>query len=145
LQAYRLKNNAVASTSHAFCDASSAETPPTLRTFGTQFLIMSAFYRLPVELLTIIAQCVTEEKEWFKEGKALRLAHPHFANLEYLNVHLFHNINFHATPEGIDRLKVHPQALKSFVRKVTFLPSEYGTDMTLFHFRRIIIKHATWS
>lgn len=105
---------------------------------------MSAFYRLPVELLTIIAQCVTEEKEWFKEGKALRLAHPHFANLDYLNVHLFHNINFHATPEGIDRLKVHPQALKSFVRKVTFLPSEYGTDMTLFHFRRIIIKQCAF-
>lgn len=86
---------------------------------------MSAFYRLPVEPLTIIAQCVTKEKEWFKEGKTLRLTHPHFANLDYLNAHLFHNINFHATPEGINRQKLRScTAIESFIRKLPFLPSE---------------------
>lgn len=105
---------------------------------------MSAFYRLPVESRTIIAQYVTGEKRWLKAGKALRLTHPHFANLDYLNVHLFHNITFHATPEGIDRLKAHPQALKSLVRNITFIPSDYGTDMTFFHFRRIVIKQCAF-
>jgi hypothetical protein len=105
---------------------------------------MPAFYRLPAELLTMITQYVTAEKKWVIEGKALRLTHPHFANLDYLNAHLFYNINFHATPEGLDRLKAHPQALKPFVRKVTFLPSEYGTDMTFFHFRRIVIKQCAF-
>lgn len=106
---------------------------------------MSAFYRLPVELLTIIARCVTEEQKWAKEGKALRLTHPHFANLDYLNACLFHSVNFHATPEGIDRLKADPlAALKSFVRKIVFLPSEYSTGMTFFHFRRILIKQCSF-
>ena len=66
---------------------------------------MSAFYRLPVELLTTITKRVAEGKNWSEEGKALHLTHPHFANLDYLNTHLFHNVNFHATPKGIDRLK----------------------------------------
>lgn len=105
---------------------------------------MSAFYQLPAELLTIIAQYVAGEKIWFKEGKALRLTHSHFANLDYINAQLFHNINFHATPEGIDRLKAHPQALKSLVRKITFIPSEYGTNITFFHFRRIVIKQCAF-
>ena len=106
---------------------------------------MSAFYQLPVELLTIIAQYVTAEKGWFQEGKALRLTHPRFANLDYLNSHLFHNINFHATPEGIDRLKSSSWVeLKSFVRRITFLPSEYSTGMTFFHFRRIVIKQCAF-
>lgn len=106
---------------------------------------MSAFYRLPVEILTIIAQNVTKERKWFEEGKALRLTHPHFANLDHLNALLFHNISFHATPEGIDRLKAHPlAAVKSFVKKITFLPSAYHTGMTFFHFRRIIIKQCSW-
>jgi hypothetical protein len=106
---------------------------------------MSAFYRLPVELLTIIAQCVTEEEEWFEGVKALRLTHPCFANLDHLNAYLFQNITFHATPEGIDRVRAHPlTALRSFVRKVTFLPSPYSTGMTFFHFRRIVIKQCLW-
>ncbi|GAB7335144.1 hypothetical protein MBLNU13_g06979t2 [Cladosporium sp. NU13] len=106
---------------------------------------MSVFYRLPVELLTTIAQCVSEEKNWFEEGKALRITHPHFANLDHLNSQFFHNVNFHATPEGIDRLKSHLlTALKSFVRKITFLPSDYSTGMTFFHFRRIVIKQCAF-
>jgi len=106
---------------------------------------MPAFYRLPVGLLTIIAQCVTEEKEWFKEGKALRLTHPHFANLDYLNAHLFHNIDFHATPEGIDRLKSRSwTAIESFIRKITFLPSEYSTDMTFYHYRNIVMEQCEY-
>ena len=106
---------------------------------------MSAFYRLPVELLTIVAQYVTAEKGWFQEGKALRLTHPRFANLDYLNSHLFHNISFHATPEGIDRLKSNSWVeLKTFVRRITFLPSEYSTGMTFFHFRRIVIKQCAF-
>lgn len=106
---------------------------------------MSAFYRLPVELITIITQYLTIEKKWFKEGKALRFTRPHFANLDYLNSHLFYNINFHATPEGMDQLKSHSLAqLVSFIRKITFLPSEYSTGMTFFHFRRIVIKHCAF-
>jgi hypothetical protein len=106
---------------------------------------MSAFYRLPVELLTIIAKCVTEQEQWSTEAKALRLTHPHFANLDYLNAHLFHSVNFNATPEGIDRMKADPLAgLKPFVRKIIFLPSQYSTGMTYFHFRRIVIKQCSF-
>lgn len=118
-------------------------SPPNL--WHTHFLIMSTFYRLPVELLTIITQCVNEEKEWFKEGKALHLTHPHFANLDYLNTHLFHNINFHATPEGIDRLKSRSwTAIESRIRKITFLPSEYSTDITFFHYRNIVMEQCDY-
>lgn len=81
-----------------------------------------------------------EEKYWFKEGKVLRTAHPHFANLDYLNAHLFQNINFHASPKGINRLKAHPQALKSFVRKVIFLPSKYSTSITFFLYRKLVME-----
>lgn len=42
----------------------------------------------------------------------MRLTHTHCANLDYLNAYLFHDINFHAIPEGIDRLKAHPLSLR---------------------------------
>jgi len=146
LLAYRLKTYATVLTAHEFRNASTAETFSALRPLGTHVLIMSAFYRLPVELLTIIAQYVTLDKERFERGKVLRLTHPYFANLDYLNAYLFRNINFRATPEGVDRLKAHPlAALKSFVRKITFLPSEYSTGMTFFHFRRIVILQCSFN
>lgn len=85
-----------------------SETPLAYR-LPKQKSVLSAstFYRLPVELLTMIAQCVTEEENWLEEAKALRLTHPHFANMDNLKAYIFHNVNFHATPEGLDKLKKH--------------------------------------
>lgn len=101
---------------------------------------MSAFYRLPVELLTMIAECVIEEEKCFPEGKALRLTHPYFAHMGCLKAHLFHNVNFYATPEGLIRLKTClPTEVKPFIKQITFIPSTYSTGMNFFHFRRIVI------
>lgn len=106
---------------------------------------MSAFYQLPVELLTSIAQSVFEETKSFQKGKTRRLAYPNFANLDYLNAILFHNVNFHATPEALDRLKARPlAALTSCIKQIAFLPSAYSIDMTFLHFRRIVIKQCLY-
>jgi hypothetical protein len=102
---------------------------------------MSVFYRLPVELLTIIAKCLTEEDHAEKTCIALRLTHPLFGGMDCLKAYIFSNANFHATRKGLDLLKTGlPDGIKPFVKQITFLPSPYNISMSFFHFRQIIIK-----
>jgi hypothetical protein len=104
---------------------------------------MSTFYRLPVELLTIIAECAIEENHSDRDCMALplRLTHPLFSGMDCLKAHIFSKVNFHATREGLEWVQTRlPRGIKSFVKQITFLPSPYSISTSLFHFRQIIIQ-----
>jgi hypothetical protein len=104
---------------------------------------MSTFYRLPVELLTIIAECAIEENHPDGDCMALplRLTHPLFGRMDCLKAHIFSKVNFHTTREGLEWVQTRlPSGIKPFVKQITFLPSPYSISMSFFHFRQIIIQ-----
>jgi hypothetical protein len=104
---------------------------------------MSTFYRLPVELLTIIAECAIEENHPDGDCMALplRLTHPLFGRMDCLKAHIFSKVNFHTTREGLEWVQTRlPSRIKPFVKQITFLPSPYSISMSFFHFRQIIIQ-----
>jgi hypothetical protein len=99
---------------------------------------MSAFYRLPVELLTSIAECAIEEKH--SDGACmalrLRLTHPLFSGMACLKAHIFSKVNFYATREGLEWVQTRlPREIQPFVKQITFFPSPYSMSMSFFHFR----------
>ena len=104
-----------------------------------------AFYRLPEELLTLIADFLVDETRTFQlcrhvfpRLKALRLVHPNFARLTSIQKVLFNGIRLVADPAHLDIVEATELCrFAPFVRRVLFKPSMYSYTLTQKLFRRL--------
>ncbi|KAK2810372.1 hypothetical protein FQN50_003103 [Emmonsiellopsis sp. PD_5] len=101
----------------------------------------SAFYRIPVEILTEIARAVLDEDKPRKTVRALRLSCRRFAYLDIIQNSLFHSgsIQLETTPEELERLETSDiSRLPTSIRKITFIAPKYSWITTLDGFKEIL-------
>ncbi|KAK4547255.1 hypothetical protein LTR36_000910 [Oleoguttula mirabilis] len=104
-----------------------------------------AFYRVPKELLDLIADSMISEtttyliyKDVFPRLKALRLVHPSFAHLPSIKKALFRGIRLIADQTHLDIVEATDVSrLVPFVQRVLFKPSIYSCFLTQEKFRAI--------
>ncbi|KAF4974547.1 hypothetical protein FZEAL_8571 [Fusarium zealandicum] len=104
-----------------------------------------AFYRLPTEILTMIVRdCIDEEAEkrarhCFRDSystlKALRVTHPRFADLSYINTILFSSIQLEPTLAGLASIqRSDVSRVAGYATAVTFItPPGWALSFETFH------------